>query len=138
MALFSFLPKEEQYFVPFSRMTSYIYDAAHELVEMLNSPSSDYDQHSRRIKALEHECDELTHNVSTKLNKSFITPFDREDIYLLSGALDDIVDLIDDVARAIVMFDVHEIKEYAREFADVIERMADQLKEIVSTLKRPK
>jgi len=116
MALFNFLPKEEQYFVTFSRMTSYIYDAAHELVEMLNSPSSDYDLHSRRIKALEHECDELTHNVSTKLNKSFITPFDREDIYLLSGALDD---------------------THARRFADVLQRMAIQLHEAVSMMEKP-
>jgi len=137
MALFNFLPKEEQYFVTFSRMTSYIYDAAHELVEMLNSPSSDYDQHSRRIKALEHECDELTHNVSTKLNKSFITPFDREDIYLLSGALDDIVDLIDDAARAMVMYDIRETSTHARRFADVLQRMAIQLHEAVSMMEKP-
>ena len=76
--------------------------------------------------------------VSTRLNKSFITPFDREDIYTMSTALDDIVDLIDDAARAIIIFDVHETTDYARDFADVLERMADQLKEIVSTLQRPK
>jgi len=67
-----------------------------------------------------------------------IIPFDREDIYTMSAALDDIVDLIDDAARAIIIFDVHEITSYARDFASVIERMAEQLKEIVSTLKRPK
>jgi uncharacterized protein Yka (UPF0111/DUF47 family) len=118
MALFNFLPKEEQYFVIFSRMTSYIYDAAHELVEMLNSPSSDYDQHSRRIKAFEHECD-------------------REDIYLLSGALDDIVDLIDDAARAMVMYDIRETSTHARRFADVLQRMAIQLHEAVSMMEKP-
>jgi predicted phosphate transport protein (TIGR00153 family) len=137
MAMFNFLPKEEQYFAFFSQMTSYIYDAAHELVEMLNSPSEEFEQHSRRIKAYEHECDELTHNVSTKLNKSFITPFDREDIFLLSGALDDIVDLIDDAARAMVMYDIRESSIHARRFADLLQRMAVQLHEVVSMMEKP-
>ena len=138
MPLFNFLPREEQYFALFSQMTSYIYDASRALVEMVNDREGEYEEHARRIKAIEHECDELTHTVSTRLNKSFITPFDREDIYMMSTALDDIVDLIDDAARAIIIFDVHETTDYARDFADVLERMADQLKEIVSTLQRPK
>lgn len=137
MALFNILPKEEQYFGLFSQMTSYIYDAARALVEMMSDKSGNYGEHSRRIKAIEHQCDELTHRVSTRLNKSFITPFDREDIYLMSSALDDIVDLIDDAARAIVMYDVHETTGHARHFADVIQRMAIELHEIVSKLARP-
>ena len=137
MALFNFLPKEEQYFALFSQMTSHIYDAAGALVEMLNDKNHDYVEHSKRIKVIEHACDELTHSISTRLNKSFITPFDREDIYLLSGALDDIVDLIDSAARALVMYDVHESTNYARRFADIIQSMAVQLHEVVSMLSRP-
>jgi predicted phosphate transport protein (TIGR00153 family) len=137
MPVFSFLPKEEQYFGFFSQMTSYIYDASRALVEMLNAPSSQFGEHSRRIKAIEHECDELTHSVAKKLNKSFITPFDREDIYMLSGALDDIVDLIDDAARAMVMYDIRESSPHARRFADVLQRMAVQLHEVVSMLSKP-
>ncbi len=138
MGLLSFLPKEEQYFDLFLQMTVYISDAARELKEMLADKNNDYGEYAKRIKGLEHACDELTHTISTKLNKSFITPFDREDIYLMSSALDDIVDLIDDAATAIIIFDVREVKEYAQDLADVIERMAVQLKEIVSTLKNPK
>ena len=137
MALFNFLPKEEQYFSLFTRMTSYIYDAARALVEMLADKNGDYAEHVKRIKTIEHACDDLTHSVSMRLNKSFITPFDREDIYLLSGALDDIVDLIDDAARAMMMYDVHESTVHARRLADVILRMAVQLHEIVSLLARP-
>ena len=137
MARFSFLPKEEQYFSFFSQMTSYIYDAARVLVEMLGDKDGDYADYLKRIKSIEHECDDLTHSISTKLNKSFITPFDREDIYLLSGALDDVVDLIDDAARAMVMYDVRESTAHARHFADVIQRMAIQLHEIVSMLAKP-
>jgi predicted phosphate transport protein (TIGR00153 family) len=138
MGILNFLPKEEQYFDLFIQMTLYISAAARELKEMLADKNHDYQEYAQRIKGLEHACDELTHNVSTRLNKSFITPFDREDIYMMSTALDDIVDLIDDAARAIIIFDIHEITDYARDFADVIERMTDQLKEVVATLQRPK
>jgi len=137
MARFSLIPKEEQYFELFRQMTSYIYDAASKLAEMLADRQGDFQEHLKRIKAIEHTCDELTHSISTKLNSSFITPFDREDIYLLSGALDDIVDLIDDAARAIVMYNVRETTDYSRQFGDVIQRMAVQLHEVVSTLERP-
>jgi len=138
MGLLNFLPKEEQYFDLFAQMTLYICDAARELNEMLADKNHNYREYSQRIKGLEHACDELTHTISTKLNKSFITPFDREDIYLMSSALDDIVDLIDDAARAIIDFDIHEIKAHAREFAGVIAKMAEQLREIVAILRKPK
>jgi uncharacterized protein len=137
MALFNFLPKEEQYFSFFAQMTSYIYDAARTLVEMLSDKNADYTEYAKRVKSIEHSCDDLTHSITTRLNKSFITPFDREDIYLLASALDDIVDLIDDAARAMVMYEVHESTPHARQFADVIQSMAVQLHEIVSMLARP-
>jgi len=138
MGFLNLLPKEDQYFDLFNQMTVYISDAARELRDMLNDKNPDFAGYAQRIKGLEHACDELTHSVSTRLNKSFITPFDREDIYMMSSALDDIVDLIDDAARAIVIFDVREITDHARDLADVIGHMSDQLKEIVSTLRRPK
>jgi predicted phosphate transport protein (TIGR00153 family) len=138
MALLNFLPREEQYFDLFLQMTVYISDAARELKEMLVDKNHDYAEYAKRIKGMEHACDELTHSISTRLNKSFITPFDREDIYLMSAALDDIVDLIDDAATAIIIFDVKEIKDYAVDLANVIGGMAEQLREIVSTLQKPK
>jgi predicted phosphate transport protein (TIGR00153 family) len=137
MGLFNFLPKEEQYFSFFAQMTSYIYDAARMLVEMLSDKNAEYTEYAKRIKAIEHSCDDLAHSISTRLNKSFITPFDREDIYTLASALDDIVDLIDEAARAMVMYDVHGSTNYARQFAEVIQSMAIQLHEIVSMLSRP-
>jgi predicted phosphate transport protein (TIGR00153 family) len=137
MALFNFLPKEEQYFALFTQMTSYIFDASRVLKEMLADTSGDYTGHVAQIKSIEHSCDELTHSISTRLNKSFITPFDREDIYMLSAGLDDIVDLIDDSARAMAIYGVNESTPHARQFGDVIQRMAEQLHEVVSMLSRP-
>ena len=138
MPIFNFLPREEQYFALFTQMTSYISDAANVLVKMFAHPDGNYEEYVQRIKNIEHQCDDLTHNVSTKLNKSFITPFDREDIYMMSSALDDIVDLIDDVARAMMMYNIHESTPHARKFAEVIQSMAIELHEIVSMLEQPK
>jgi predicted phosphate transport protein (TIGR00153 family) len=137
MGFFNILPKEEQYFSLFTQMTSYISDAANALAKMLDDKQENFAEHSRHIKSIEHQCDELTHSISTRLNKSFITPFDREDIYLMSSALDDIVDLIDDAARAMVMYDVPESTNHARRFADVIRRMSIELHEVVTKLEKP-
>jgi uncharacterized protein Yka (UPF0111/DUF47 family) len=137
VALFKFLPKEEQYFISFAQMSAHISDAARALVEMFADEGGGYDRHLKKIKAIESACDELTHSISTRLNKTFITPFDREDLYTLSGALDDVVDLIDDVARAMVMYGVRESTPHAARFAGVIERMAGQLGEIVPALGKP-
>src|SRR6266508_6580959 len=127
MGLLNFLPREEQYFDLFIQMTLYISSAARELKEMLADKNHDYAEYAQRIKGIEHACDDLTHNVSTRLNKSFITPFDREDIYMMSKALDDVVDLIDGAARAVIMYDIHETTEPAKQLAGVIQRMAVQL-----------
>ena len=117
-------------------MTSYIFDASRLLTEMMGDHQN-YAEYARDIKAIEHACDELTHSISTSLNKSFITPFDREDIYMLSGALDDIVDLINGVSRAMVDYDVRESTPHARDFARVIHNMAVELHEIMKMLSRP-
>ena len=103
---FSFIPREDEYFDLFSQMSGKIQEAADKLVEMFEGPASEFDSSSKNIKSLEHECDELTHTITDKLNKSFITPFDREDIYSLSVRLDDVCDYIDAAARAVVMYDI--------------------------------
>ena len=121
---FSFLPKEDQYFALFSQMTAKIQEAAGLLVEL--------------IKSVEHECDEITHNITTKLNRSFITPFDREDIYTLSVALDDVCDYIDAAARAVVMYNIHESDESAKQLAAILQKQAAEIHGAVGQLKTAK
>ncbi len=135
---FSFLPKEDQYFSLFSQMTAKIQEAANLLVEMMTGAPEKFDTLSKKIKSVEHECDEITHNITIKLNKSFITPFDREDIYTLSVALDDICDYIDAAARAIVMYDINETDEFAKELAVVLQKQATEIHGAVSHLKASK
>jgi predicted phosphate transport protein (TIGR00153 family) len=135
---FSFLPKEDEYFSFFIQMGEKIEEAAKILSEMLKSDGGNYEAFTKRIKDVEHECDQITHSVTTKLNKSFITPFDREDIYTLSVALDDICDYIDAGARAIVMYDFKEVNNHAVELARVIEELSKEISGAAKLLHNPK
>lgn len=74
----------------------------------------------KKIKDVEHACDAITHDIIQKLNKSFVTPFDREDIYALAAALDDIVDLIDASAQRFIMYNVEKPTPEAKELAFLI------------------
>lgn len=134
---FSLLPREDEYFLYFTQMTSKIEEAAKILVEMFSSDDVDRTQYTKRIKAVEHACDDLMHQITTKLNKSFITPFDREDIYTLSVALDDICDYIDAAARAMVMYDIRHSNEFIKQFAEIIHELSWQVHGAVSMLNKP-
>ncbi|MBK9214326.1 MAG: DUF47 domain-containing protein [Chloracidobacterium sp.] len=132
---FSLLPREDQYFSLFIQMAEKIQEASSALLDMLEGPSGEYETASKRIKSVEHECDELTHTITTRLNKSFITPFDREDIYTLSVALDDVCDYIDAAARAAVIYNVREVNEHIIDLARVITKQAHEIQSAVVLLK---
>lgn len=133
---FSLLPKEDTYFLYFTQMTEKIQEAADILVEMMDGDgSAGFSSYTKRIKDVEHACDVIMHQVTTKLNKSFVTPFDREDIYTLSVALDDICDYIDAGARAIVMYDIREFNDYSRQLARVIQKLSVEINAAVLVLK---
>jgi predicted phosphate transport protein (TIGR00153 family) len=135
---FSLLPREDVYFDFFKEMTGKIQEGSKILLEMMEtSNTSDLATYTKRIKDVEHGCDQLMHQITTKLNKSFITPFDREDIYTLSVALDDICDYIDAGARAMVMYDIREANEYSRRLARIIVSLAHEINGAVSMLSRP-
>jgi predicted phosphate transport protein (TIGR00153 family) len=134
---FSLLPREDAYFTLFTEIAGKIEEASALLMEMLAADGSDLVSFTKRIKDVEHACDSLTHEITTKLNKSFITPFDREDIYTLAVALDDICDYIDAGARAIAMYDIREYSAEAKQLARIIRDMGIQIKKAVSILAKP-
>jgi predicted phosphate transport protein (TIGR00153 family) len=134
---FSLLPREDEYFALFTEMTAQIQDGADTLVTMMQDTSGNLEPYMKKIKNAEHACDELTHKITTKLNKSFITPFDREDIYMLVVALDDVLDYIDAGARAILMYDIRQINDHAKQFAKVIQSLAIELHSAISILAKP-
>jgi uncharacterized protein len=134
---FSLLPREDAYFTLFSQMTAKMQEASNSLVELTQADSTIFEAVAKRIKDSEHACDSITHEITTKLNKSFITPFDREDIFMLSVALDDVVDYIDAAARAILMYNIREITDHAKHLAKVIQGLTIEINSAVSMLSKP-
>jgi uncharacterized protein len=134
----SLLPREDEYFSLFSQITGKIQEASTILVRMVSEENADLIGYSRQVKDVEHACDEITHKVTTKLNKSFITPFDREDIFTLAVGLDDVCDYIDAAARAIRMYNITEFNEFVRQLARLINSQASAMNAAVAMLKDPK
>jgi len=127
--------KDEKFFRIFGEMTVHILAAAEILGTMLNTPSADQMALAARIKELEHKGDELTHHVIEELNKTFITPIDREDIHDLCSALDDVLDLIDNTAMRIVLFRIKEPIAAVPEMCAVLLSQAKEIGSAVSNFK---
>jgi len=104
------------------------------LVRMLAGFPNDRDTLARDVKEAEHNGDRLTHEVVDLLNRTFVTPFDRDDMYRLAGALDDVCDHVDEAAGKVIGFGVQEIRPTAVDQARVILRAAEKLQEAVSRL----
>jgi len=128
------VPQEEKYFDFFNEMAGHIHASAELLAEMF-ARFDQAEEYVRRIKNLEHQCDDLTHTIVMKLNQTFITPIDREDIYALAGKLDDVIDLIDSAASHTIMYKVLEVTETARKQADVIVRATAEIVHAVAKIK---
>jgi predicted phosphate transport protein (TIGR00153 family) len=117
--MFGLIPKDVKFFEMFKEMGIIITEGAELLRDMLNN-FEDPVASQKRIKDVEHRGDHKTHEIIKTLNKSFVTPFDREDIYALSAALDDIIDLIDASAQRIVMYNVEKPTPESKELAFII------------------
>lgn len=119
--MFGLIPKDEKFFEMFRQMGTIITEGAEALCKMMDD-FSDPQASQRLIKEIEHKGDQQTHAIINKLNKTFVTPFDREDIYALASGLDDILDLIDASAQRFVMYRVDAPTPAAKELADIILR----------------
>jgi predicted phosphate transport protein (TIGR00153 family) len=131
--MFGLIPKEEKFFVMFKDMAQIIVDGAHLLKAMLDdfdNPAEFY----HKIKDTEHKGDLQTHEIIRKLNKSFITPFDREDIYSLASGLDDILDLIDASSKCLSNYNVKKITPEAKELGFIILKSCEMVYKAISLL----
>lgn len=132
---FSLLPREEEFFDLFVEVARRSHVAAGHLVGLFTEPEKAL-YHAEQIKRLEHECDQFTHEVVNRLDRTFITPIDREDIYKLAGDLDDVIDVIDGVARRTQIFRIGPAPEGAKRLAAVIEKAVGALTVGVEQLKK--
>ncbi|MBL8166944.1 MAG: DUF47 domain-containing protein [Acidobacteria bacterium] len=131
--MFRLLPKEDKYFDLFNRLSSHITECA----ILLQNLFADFGQrtvYADKIKGIEHQCDIITHDIIKKLNQTFITPIDREDIHALASGLDDIVDAIEYTSRRVILYRVEEPTEHARKMTDVLVRIVSKLEEGVRAL----
>ena len=134
MARISLVPQNRAFFELYGRAATNVVAIARKLVELLERFPQGTDETFRDIRDLEHEGDRVTHEVVDLLNRTFVTPFDRDDMYQLASALDDICDHVDEAAGNIVSYGVREVRPRARGQADVIVRAAAKLEEAVAAL----
>src|SRR5438046_10524043 len=127
MASTRLTPQKREFFSLYTQASANTVEIARLLVQLLESFPEDGGGLMKQIKDREHEGDRLTHEVVDLLNRTFVTPFDRDDMYRLAGALDDICDHVDDAAGRVVSYGVDEIREQARGQAQVIRRAAGKL-----------
>src|SRR2546429_3175730 len=134
MARITLIPQRKEFFQLFNQASANAVAISRALVDLLAQAPNGSQERIRDIKDLEHEGDRLTHEVVNLLNRTFVTPFDRDDMYRLAGALDDVCDHIDEAASRVVSYGVEEIRLQAREQAQAIRRSAGKLADAVALL----
>lgn len=131
------LPRDQRFFDLFISVAERSVEAARQLETLLKADPDRRNPLVDSIKRLEHECDELTHEVITRLDRSFITPLDREDIHSLASGLDDVIDLIDGLSRRCRIFHIGAAPQGAILLAGVLIRACDQILIGVRGLSKP-
>jgi predicted phosphate transport protein (TIGR00153 family) len=130
-----FVPREERFFDLFQASAENMVSAAHSLKEMINS----WDHVEGRvaeITELEHKGDTITHEIMSRSHRSFVTPFDREDIVELAHSLDDVTDFIHSAADAMLLYKVERPGQRAKELADIIVQAAEEVEKVLPQLKK--
>ena len=121
---FRLTPHERGFYPLFVRAAENIAQAADDLAELVAAEPADRAPIAKRVKDAEHAGDEITHEILVKLNRTFVTPFDREDIYRLTSALDDVIDAMQEAADRIVLYRIGELPAGVRTQVDVLQRAA--------------
>lgn len=133
MARFKLIPREEKFYADFVKLADHLRVAARQIEEMLAVQPPVWDK-ADEIKEVEHTCDYLTHEILQRLNRTFVTPFDREDIHTLARSLDDVMDLIDASATLVRLYKIADIRYGARELARIISAQVHQVRLAIESL----
>src|SRR5260221_4503557 len=112
------MPREGKFFDLFNAHAERIVEASRDLAAMIGT-FSELDAHAQRIDAAERAADKITHETISLLHKTFITPFDREQIHQLITTMDDILDLIHDVAESVALYDLRILTPETRQLSDI-------------------
>src|SRR5512147_3012651 len=131
------LPRDEKYFVRFNELAK----RTHESAVMLNrffTGEAPVPTVADQIKRLEHECDQISHEILHGIDRTFITPIDREDIHQLAVRLDDVIDLIDGTVRRLAVFNISEPTGPSRKLSGIIVKITLEMVEAVADLRNQK
>jgi len=131
---FPFIPREEKFFELFEGSAHNMVKAAQKLQQLVTTWEN-VEERAGEITELEHEGDSITHQIREQLYRTFVTPFDREDIALLANAMDDVVDRIRDAADAMFIYKVNRPSQNARELSAIIVQAATEVERAIPQLR---
>jgi uncharacterized protein len=130
---FRLIPREERFFTDLSAMADAIAEGARVFEEILAADPPALAR-AGEVQAIEHRCDELTHDIVERLNRTFVTPIDREDIHALADSLDDVMDAIDSAADSLSLYRIDRIRPEALQQAALIRRSVEQVRRALGGL----
>ena len=131
---FRLFPQEDNFFVLFEKQGHLVKEGCVQLHEMV-SRFDDLDERARKLKDVEHQGDLVTHEIFERLNRTFITPLEREDIHALASGLDDVLDAVEAIGSRIVMFHVPKMTPQAVELARILVDCGEQIERALQHLK---
>ena len=134
---FRLIPKEERFYEDFTAMAEQIRHGS-QLLDAMLAPERPVWDKADEIKEVEHKCDFLTHEIIQRLNRTFVTPLDREDIYSLARSMDDVMDAIDASATILKLYHIDTVRPGARELARLVSDSTVQLVHATKALERRK
>ena len=134
---FRLIPREEKFYTDFQALADELYRGALLLEEML-APDHPLWAKADEIKEVEHKCDSLTHEIIQRLNRTFVTPLDREDIFALARSLDDVMDAIDASASMVRIYRLDRVRVGAREMAQIITTCTKEIRPALLALEQGK
>ncbi len=137
LSLRRLIPREEKFYHDFQAMADQLERGAQLLEQMLAAETPTWDK-ADEIKEVEHKCDFITHEIIQRLNRTFVTPLDREDIHALARSLDDVMDAIDASATVIRLYRLETVRSGARELAQIITSSTRQLRLALVALEQHK
>ena len=132
--MFNLIPREVRFFDLFDRQSELIIKAAAVFRDLLAN-FGDARAKAHLIKEIEHEADQVTHEIVKRLNTTFVTPLDREDIHDLATRLDDVLDFIEAAAERLVVYRIKEPTSACRAMAEIIVKMAHSMDQAVKCLR---
>ena len=135
--MLNLLPRDEKYFDRFNDMAVRIHESAR-ILDQFFGGAAPVPGVADQIKRLEHECDEISHEILRGIDRTFITPIDREDIHRLAVRLDDVIDLIDGTVRRLVLFKITAPTPVSRKLSQTIVEITGEMVEAVSALRKQK